>query len=178
VSFLIAGSVGLVWLGLPGSVAAVLAVAAHRFLPHRRSPTNMRPILMVVLVELRGGRSVLAALQAASARFPEAVELARAMRVAAVAGLPAAVDESRGALHSLLIHLARAQATGASAADAVRRFLEADVARERAVRQARLKALPVRLMVPLSLLTLPGVVLLAYGPTILSLLDGLVVPFD
>jgi hypothetical protein len=121
---------------------------------------------------------VLSALQAASARFSEAGDLKRVVRVASVAGLTAAVDEARGGLRFLLIHLARAQATGASAADAVRRHLEDDLARERAERQARIKALPVRLMLPLSLLTLPGVVLVAYGPTILSLLDGLVVPFE
>jgi hypothetical protein len=41
-----------------------------------------------------------------------------------------------------------------------------------------MRALPVRLMIPLTLLILPGVVLLSYGPTILSLLEGLVVPLD
>lgn len=177
-SYLIAGSLGLNLFGLPGSVAAVLAVGLRRYLPRRNRDDELRPILMVLLVELRGGRSVLSALQSAAGRFPDAGELKKAVRVASVAGLTAAVDETKGGLRFLLIHLARAQATGASAADAVRRFLDDDLARERADRQARIKALPVRLMLPLSLLTLPGVVLLAYGPTILSLLDGLVVPFD
>lgn len=177
-SYLIASTLGLKAFGVPGAIAAVMAVGLRRHLPRRHREGDLRPIMMVLLVELRGGRSVLAALQAASARFPEARDLARVVRVASVAGLAAAVDETRGRLRFLVIHLARAQATGASAADAVRRFLDDDLARERAERQARIKALPVRLMVPLSLLTLPGVVLLAYGPTILSLLDGLVVPFD
>lgn len=177
-SYLVAGSLGLNFFGFPGAVAAVLVLGARRHLPRRPREDDLRPIMMVLLVELRGGRSVLSALQSASGRFPEAGELKKAVRVAAVAGLPTAVDEARGRLRFLLIHLARAQATGASAADAVRRFLDDDLDRERAERQARIKALPVRLMLPLSLLTLPGVVLLAYGPTILSLLDGLVVPLD
>lgn len=177
-SFLIAGSLGLNFFGFPGAVVAIMAVGLRRYAPRRRREDDLRPILMVLLVELRGGRSVLSALQSASGRFPEAVALEKLVRVAAVAGLPAAVDEARGGLRLILIHLARAQASGASAADAVRRFLDDDLARERAERQARIKALPVRLMLPLSLLTLPGVVLFAYGPTILSLLDGLVVPFD
>ncbi|MGF1616474.1 MAG: hypothetical protein ACFCU2_01510 [Acidimicrobiia bacterium] len=177
-TYLVAGSLGLNFFGFPGCVAAVLAVGLRRYLPRRRREDDLRPIMMVLLVELRGGRSVLSALQSAAARFPEAGELKEAVRVASVAGLTAAADGTRGGLRFLLIHLARAQATGASAADAVRRFLDDDLARERAERQARVKALPVRLMLPLSLLTLPGVVLLAYGPTILSLLDGLVVPFD
>lgn len=177
-SYVIAASLGLNFFGFPGAVAAVLVIGFRRHLPRRRREDDLRPIMMVLLVELRGGRSVLSALQAASGRFPEAGELKRVVRVASVAGLTAAVDETRGGMRFLLIHLARAQATGASAADAVRRYLDDDIARERAERQARIKALPVRLMLPLSLLTLPGVVLLAYGPTILSLLDGLVVPFD
>lgn len=177
-SYLIAGSLGLNLFGFPGAMTAVLALGLRRHLPGRRREDDLRPIMMVLLVELRGGRSVLSALQAASARFSEAGDLKRVVRVASVAGLTAAVDEARGGLRFLLIHLARAQATGASAADAVRRYLDDDLARERAERQARIKALPVRLMLPLSLLTLPGVVLLAYGPTVLSLLDGLVVPFE
>lgn len=177
-SYVIAGSLGLNFFGLPGAVIAALVVGLRRHLPRRHREDDLRPMMMVLLVELRGGRSVLSALQSASSRFPEGGELKKVVRVASVAGLTAAVDEARGGLRFLLIHLARAQATGASAADAVRRFLDDDLARERAERQARIKALPVRLMLPLSLLTLPGVVLLAYGPTILSLLDGLVVPFD
>lgn len=177
-SYVVAGSLGLNFFGVPGAVTALVVVGLRRHMPRRHREVDLRPIMMVLLVELRGGRSVLSALQAASSRFPEAAELKKVVSVASVAGLTSAVDEARGRLRFLLIHLARAQATGASAADAVRRFLDDDLARERAERQARIKALPVRLMLPLSLLTLPGVVLLAYGPTVLSLLDGLVVPFE
>jgi len=177
-SFLLAGSAGLVTLGLPGSVLALLAVCAYRYRPRRIQRNNLRPVLMVLLVELRAGRSVLASLQVAATRFPDEHELTGPVRVAAVTGLPAAVDEARGSMRLLLAQLARAQATGGSAADAVRRFLESDIARERAKRLSRMRALPVKLMIPLTLLILPGVVLLSYGPTILSLLEGLVVHLD
>ena len=35
-----------------------------------------------------------------------------------------------------------------------------------------------RLMIPMALLALPGVVLISYGPMILNLLSGIVVPFE
>jgi hypothetical protein len=56
-------------------------------------------------------------------------------------------------------------------------MLESDVARERSERLARTRALPVRLMVPVTLLILPGVVILTYGPTLIKLLNDVVVPF-
>ena len=177
-SYLLVGSAGLVALGIPGLVLSLLILSTYRHLPRRIPTNNLRPVLMVLLVELRGGRSVLASLQAAAARFPDDERLTRPVRIAAVTGLAAAVDESRGSMRQLLAQLARAQVSGASAADAVRRFLESDIARERARRLARMRVLPVRLMVPLTLLILPGVVVLSYGPTILSLLEGLVVPLD
>jgi hypothetical protein len=176
-SFLLLGSAGLVTLGVPGSALSLLVLCAYRYIPRRVHANNLRPVLMVLLVELRAGRSVLASLQAAAARFPDEEKLTGPVRIAAVTGLAAAVDEASGSMKLLFAQLARAQASGASAADAVRRFLESDIARERAKRLARMRALPVRLMLPLTLLILPGVVLLAYGPTILSLLEGLVVPF-
>lgn len=177
-SYILVGSAGLVALGVPGLVLSLLILSTYRHLPRRIPTNNLRPVLMVLLVELRGGRSVLASLQAAAVRFPDDERLTRLVRIAAVTGLAAAVDESRGSMRLLLAQLARAQVSGASAADAVRRFLESDIARERARRLARMRALPVRLTVPLTLLILPGVVVLSYGPTILSLLEGLVVPLD
>jgi pilus assembly protein TadC len=77
----------------------------------------------------------------------------------------------------LITQLARVQISGASAADAVRRMLEADAARDRAQQLAKTKALPVRLMVPLTLMILPGVVLLVYGPTLIDVLGQVMDPF-
>lgn len=169
-------SIGLATFGVPGALAGLLGIAARRIRPRRTRQPGLRPVLIALLVEIRSGRSVLSSLQQVAARFPAAVDLRRAVRLATVSGLPAAVGESRGSLRDLLSHLVRAQAGGASAADVVRRMLESDIARDRAARIARAKSLPVRLMFPVTLLVLPGVVLLSYGPTLLSLLDRLVVP--
>lgn len=175
-SGVLAFAMGLSFFGIPGAVSGVLGLAALRLRPVRQAPLQMRPVLIALLVEIRSGKSVLSSLQHVAGRFPESAELGRAVRLATVSGLPIALQETAGPLRVLLAHLARSQAGGLSAADVVRRMIESDIARDRAARIARARALPVRLMFPVTLLILPGVVLLSYGPTLLSLLDRLAVP--
>lgn len=145
--------------------------------PRRRLAPAMRPLLMMMLVELRSGLSVLAALQSVSTRFPAEGEFATSVRVAAVLGLDAAVGKAHGEVKVMLAHLSRAVASGGSAADAIRRMIDSDLAREKALRLARTRSLPVQMMLPVSLLLLPGVVLVSYGPVLLALIDDLAVPF-
>lgn len=166
-------------VGGPVLAAVVLGLAwvfahRHRF---RRPVMPVRPILVLLLIQLRSGRSILSGIQAVASRYPDHVGMVRPVRVAGVSGMAAAAAAASGEIAVLFAHLARSQLTGSSAADAVRRMLEADLAKERARRIARARALPVRLMLPVTLLLLPGVVLLSYGPSLLALLDDLVVPF-
>jgi pilus assembly protein TadC len=156
-----------------GLVSAVTLFKRRR----RLTSETFRPILMMLLVELRSGLSVLSALQAVSRRFPENTELLRSVNLATVSGMHSAVAASQGRIRMLITQLARVQISGASAADAVRRMLEADAARDRAQQLAKTKALPVRLMVPLTLMILPGVVLLVYGPTLIDVLGQVMDPF-
>jgi hypothetical protein len=128
---------------------------------------------LVLLVELRAGRSTLGALQDAAALFPGHRELAVAARVATVNGLTAAVEECHGAIRSLMAQLARAQRSGSPVADTVRSLLDADIAAERSRRLERARSLPVRLIVPITLLVLPGMVLLLYAPSLLRLFADL-----
>lgn len=165
--------VGGRWLALLTGIVLVFAQAR----PRRSTRADIRPILLMVLVELRSGASVLSSLHAAASQFPAERELAIATRVATVSGLTAARDFATGKVKLLLTHLARAQVTGASAADAVRRMLDSDIALERTRRLARTRALPVRLMLPVTLLMLPGVVLIGYGPTLVGLVNELAIPF-
>jgi hypothetical protein len=51
--------------------------------------------------------------------------------------------------------------------------MDEDLARERAKRLAKARSLPVRLMIPLTLLVLPGLVLLLYAPSLVQLFDDL-----
>lgn len=165
------------WVGsVP--VSRRLGSAANRFSRRRRlTGETFRPVLMMLLVELRSGMSVLSALQAVARRFPENTELLRSVNLATVSGMHSAVAVSQGRIRLLFTQMARVQISGASAADAVRRMLEADAARERARKLARTKALPVRLMIPLTLMILPGVVLLVYGPTLIDALGQVMDPF-
>ncbi|HEY7469943.1 MAG TPA: hypothetical protein VIC07_10500 [Acidimicrobiia bacterium] len=170
-------SCGLVVAGPPG---ALLGLAANWALPKmrrfRRRERPIRPILLVLLVELRSGRSVLAALQSAAAAFPSDPDLAVASRVATMAGVTAAAGMVGTRLRSLVSQLARAQRSGASLADTVRAAIEADILAEKTARLASARTLPVRLMIPITLLLLPGLVLLFYAPSMLRLFDELSAP--
>jgi hypothetical protein len=76
-------------------------------------------------------------------------------------------------MYGVLSHLARAQKSGAALGDTVRSMIEADINAEKARRVARSRALPVRLMIPITLLLLPGMVLLVYAPSMLRVFDEL-----
>jgi hypothetical protein len=52
-------------------------------------------------------------------------------------------------------------------------MIEADIAGDKARRVARARTMPVRLMVPITLLLLPGLVLLFYAPAMLRLFEEL-----
>jgi hypothetical protein len=167
------GSVGLVVGGPVLAIAALVGSLLGRLRIRRRPPPPIRPVLLVLLVELRAGRSTLAALQQASVVFPGHRELAMAARLATVKGLTAAVEECHGAIRSLMAQLARAQRSGSAVADTVRSLLDADIAAERSRRLERARSLPVRLIIPITLLVLPGMVLLLYAPSLLRLFADL-----
>lgn len=173
---LLLGSLGLAVGGPLLGLACAGGAAAYSLRRPRSSEPGLRPILLVLLVELRSGRSVLAALQQAAIAFPDHAELALGTRVATVDGLSASVEATTGEVRHLLTQLARAQRSGSSVSRTVRLLLETDIANDRASRLARAKGLPVRLMVPISLLLLPGLMLLIYAPSLLRLLGDLTGP--
>jgi hypothetical protein len=172
-------SVGLAVAGAPG---AVMGIGLHGLLLLRfrlRGPEEpIRPILLLLLVELRSGRSALGALQAVAGLFPDNRDLLLAARVATISGLTDAVLVSTGQIRGVLSQLARAQKSGAPLADTVRAMIEADIAAEKARRVARARTLPVRLMIPITLLMLPGLVLLFYAPSMLRLFEELSGPLS
>jgi hypothetical protein len=173
-TFLVAASAGLVIGGVPGAVVGLSLVACIRLRGRLRSQTApLRPVLIVLLIDLRSGRSVLGALQTVAAAFSGDEELTRAARMATISGLTRAVLSVRGEMHGVLSQLARAQKSGAALGDTVRSMIEADINAEKAKRVARSRALPVRLMIPITLLLLPGMVLLVYAPSMLRVFDEL-----
>lgn len=174
-SGLVAGaSAGLVIAGPLGAVVGGAVPWLVSRVPRRAAPPpGTRLVLMVLLVEVRSGLSVLAALQSAASLLAGHPALRRAARVATVSGLTSAISVAGPELRPVLAQLARAQVSGASIAGALRAMLERDLAAERARRIAVARSLPVRLMIPVTMLMLPGLVLLLYGPSLLRLFEEL-----
>lgn len=177
-SFLIAAAMGLTFGGPLVAVLLPLVIVAVRRYRNRPREVPVRPVLLLVLVELRAGRSVLSALQAASAAFPQHAGLSHAARVASVSGLPAAVEAAPGEMGRLVSQLARCQRSGSPAADTVRSMLESDIGAERTRRIERARGLPIRLMIPMALLVLPGMILLLYAPTLIRMWQDMSSPFS
>lgn len=133
----------------------------------------VRLVLILALVELRSGASVLAALQRTAQSLPEDAELQKVTRLATVVGLTRAVEDADPRLRPIVAQLARAQRSGASLSATVHRMLEKDLADERARRMSAARSLPVRLMIPIALLMLPGLMLLLYAPSLYALFNDL-----
>jgi hypothetical protein len=171
---IVCASIGLTLGGPVGAIVGGLVPVLSKLLRRSRVPTPpIRLVLLLLLVQLRSGLSVLAALIAVSDALPADPNLRRVARVARVSGLIAAIPHGDDRLRPVLSQLARAQRTGASLSGSVRRMLEAELASERARRIARARTIPVRLMVPVTLLMLPGLVLLLYAPSLLGMFDDL-----
>lgn len=167
-------TLGLLIGGLPGMlIGGALAWLVGRRGRRAPAPPSTRLVMLLLLVELRSGVSVLAALQRTSRRLAGHHELRRVTRVATVSGLAWSLAEAGEELRPLIAQLARAQRSGASLASAVRRMLEQDLASERANKISRARTLPVRLMIPVTLLMLPGLVLLLYAPALIRTFDQL-----
>ena len=169
-----AASAGLVLAGPLGALVGFAVPWLLSRVPRRAArPADIRLVLVVLLVEVRSGLSILAALQSASSLLDGHTELRRAARLATVSGLASAISVTGPQLRPVLAQLARAQVSGASIAGTLRAMLERDLAAERARRIALARSLPVRLMIPVTMLMLPGLVLLLYAPALLDLFEEL-----
>ncbi|NNC90861.1 MAG: hypothetical protein HKN80_00075, partial [Acidimicrobiia bacterium] len=103
-------------------------------------------------------------------------EVGRVLRQAARVGLGNALAAATGHGRRFFGSVAHAVVTGAPLAPAVDSFVRETTAERRVVRQEAARRLPVRLMLPLALLILPGFVLLTVGPTVLAALERFVLP--
>lgn len=173
-SVVLGGSLGMVVAGPFGALVGGLLPLLWRW--GRRRPAAQPPItlvLLLLLVQLRSGLSVLAALIEVSDALPDHHSLRTVTRVARVSGLIAALAHADDELRPVVAQLARAQRSGASLSGSVRRMLEDRLATERARHIARARTLPVRLMIPVTLLMLPGLILLLYAPSLLAMFEDL-----
>ena len=158
-------------------VGGLMTAAGARYVVHIRSKrvTNppVRLVMLLLLVELRSGLSVLASLQAVAEALPVYTELRQVSRLETVSGLTTAIESADPQLRPVIAHLARAQRSGASLSETVRRLLDRDLAADRTRRLVKARSLPVKLMIPITLLMLPGLVLLIYAPTLFGLFSDL-----
>lgn len=169
-----AASAGLIVGGPLGAlVGGSIPFIILRIRARRGPQPTTRLVLLLLLVELRSGLSVLAGLQRVAASLPDHVDLRRVARVATVSGLTAAISVSGPGLRPVIAQLARSQRSGGSLASTVRRMLEQELAEDRTRRLARARSLPVRLMLPITLFVLPGLVLMLYAPSLFRLFDEL-----
>lgn len=173
-SSVVGASLGVVVAGPFGALVGGLIPLAWKRFSRRRAPDPpLTLVLLLLLVELRSGLSVLAALIEVSDSIPRHQSLRRVARVARVSGLVAAIPYGDDVLRPVIAQLARAQRSGASLSGAVRRMLETELAADRSRRVARARTLPVRLMIPVTLLMLPGLILLLYAPSLLGMFEDL-----
>ena len=166
---------GYLTAGVFGAVIGGAAPYLLQRVAKRRTaqPPPRRLVFLLVLVELRSGMSVLGALQRVSRSLPDDTDLEQVVRVSLVAGLAEAIEEGGARLRPLLLALLRAQHTGSSLTDTVRRLIENDIESERTDSVARARRLPIRLMIPVTLLMLPGLILVIYAPGLLAMFEEL-----
>ncbi len=93
------------------------------------------------------------------------------LRAAYRSGLAAALAKSEGESAPLFRLLARSATTGAAASFIVESYGEGLEADANAAFEARLQRLPVKLVAPLALLMLPGLVVMIAGPALVEVLS-------
>ncbi len=173
-TFVFAAALGSLVAGPMGALVGALAVLWARWRANRPNPDpEPRVVMLLLLVELRSGKSVLASLQSVASKLPAYENLRRVSRVATVSGLVSSIPECDDSLRPIVAQMARAQRSGARLGSAMRRLLDRELSRYRASSLASARALPVKLMIPVTLLMLPGLVLMLYVPDLLRTFDQL-----
>lgn len=95
------------------------------------------------------------------------------LRCSRLSGLAAEMRRSDGSLAELFGLLARAVETGAALGPIVDAFVDQMTAQARADAAARAQRLPVKLLFPLALLMLPGLMLMVAGPALVDVFSRL-----
>lgn len=136
----------------------------------RRAAADLAALCDLVLIGLTGGLGLRPALEMAARHVggelgEEAVQVLRRSRVHGLAESLAVADGYGRPLYRVV---ARATMTGASLEDQVRRLAD-DVHAERSAAELEaVRKLPVAMLLPLTLLILPGFLLLTIAPAILD----------
>jgi hypothetical protein len=163
------------------AAAAVAELAARtRRVRRRDDPGDGSVVLLsfVVLVAVSAGLSARGALELARGELdgPLQGELMAVLRRARRAGLSRALLQASGPARPLFVRIAGAQLSGAPLLSAVQQFIEEHRARRHAAQIEAVRKLPVRLAIPLTLLVLPGFILLTVAPAAVSAFSRLLGP--
>jgi hypothetical protein len=160
-----------------GVVGGLVALGMGELATRRPGPLSVEPDVMDVasrlLVAVGGGLPLIPALERAGGAHPEVRAVLRRWRRL---GAAAALASASGSPGPLLRRLAEAVSSGAAPGPAIRGFIDSERVRRQAARMDRARRLPVRLMIPMTLLVLPGFVLMVYGPAFIGLVADLVGP--
>lgn len=170
--------VGLVSIGVlaAGPVGGLLALGGWELLRRRRvEPMGVDSIEAAarLLVLVGTGLPVVAAVAALG---DEVVGLEGVARRARRLGSATALATATGELAPLLRRLGDAAASGSPPEPAIRSYIETERRRRHTEAVARARRLPVRLMIPMTLLVLPGFVVMVYGPVFVDMVTSLLGP--
>jgi tight adherence protein C len=132
-------------------------------------------LAQILIIGLTAGLPLHASLQLAATEVggETGEELSAVMRRARRMGLAPSLTGFAHHTGPLLSRIAHAQLSGASAVGAVAAFLDERRSKQRAEFLEAARTLPVKLMLPLGLLILPGFILIFAGPLVVGSLNDL-----
>jgi Flp pilus assembly protein TadB len=171
-------SAGLGWRGLGAALTLLTIGRLRRGRRHNEVVADeaVDHLAALMVIGLSASMALPAAFESAARETGGAVadEVADLLRRASHRGFARALAETEGPLGDLATQLAQAQVTGAPMVGAVTAFLTTRRAATRSKLLERARTLPVRLIVPVALLLLPGFIVLVMGPYVIDQLGDLI----
>lgn len=173
----VAVPVGLMWFPRATGTGLFLWLVGRGVrarLARRRAETSAQADVLMLgelsALGLAAGLDFAGSLQRAAEPLSAEIraEVQGMLRRARLRGLSAALAEESGRCRRLFRLVARAVDTGAPVRGAVEAFVDDAISEERAANLAAIRRLPVKLLFPLSLLILPGFMVLTIGPALLG----------
>jgi pilus assembly protein TadC len=126
----------------------------------------------LMLIGMTAGLPLTAAMGLAADELGSA-ELRHVIRTSKIHGVARALATATGPSGPLFRRLARAHMTGASVAGTIAAFIADRRTARRTETLEKLRRLPVALTVPLTLMIMPGFIILTLGPTVASIVRQL-----